>query len=98
MGSSRTTWAWLVSWFPATAPAAMPNRIAMGVAGWWDPVVALALTLAAIAGLVVVGARRGRNGTTAAGDEDASRLAGGFSVLAARVVRATRPPRRNGAE
>ena len=57
IGSAQTTWARLVSWFPVTAPFAMPNRIAMGAATWWDPVVGVALTLAAIAGLVVLGGR-----------------------------------------
>jgi ABC-2 type transport system permease protein len=55
IGSVETTWARLVSWFPASAPLAMPNRIAMGAATWWDPLVAVALTLASIAGLVVLG-------------------------------------------
>lgn len=41
-----------VSFFPATAPMAMPNRIAMGAAAWWEPLAAAALTLAAIAVLV----------------------------------------------
>ena len=53
IGSADTTWARLVSWFPLTAPFAMPNRIAMGAATWWDPIVAVALTLATIAGLVI---------------------------------------------
>jgi ABC-2 type transport system permease protein len=57
IGSAATTWARLVSWFPLTAPIAMPNRIAMGAASWWDPLVAVALTLAAIVGLVVLGGR-----------------------------------------
>lgn len=57
IGSADTTWARLVSWFPFTAPLAMPNRIAMGVATWWDPLVAVGLTGAAIAGLVVLGGR-----------------------------------------
>jgi ABC-2 type transport system permease protein len=57
IGSADTTWAQLVSWFPITAPLAMPNRIAMGAATWWDPVVAALLTLATIAGLVVLGGR-----------------------------------------
>ena len=57
IGSPETTWARMVSWFPATAPFAMPNRIAMGVATWWDPLVAVVLTLAGIAGLVVLGGR-----------------------------------------
>ncbi len=57
VGNAETTWARLVSWFPASAPLAMPNRIALGVATWWDPVVALAITVATIAGLVVIGGR-----------------------------------------
>jgi ABC-2 type transport system permease protein len=35
----------------------MPARIAMGAAAWWEPLVAAALTVAAIAGLVVLGGR-----------------------------------------
>jgi ABC-type uncharacterized transport system ATPase subunit len=57
IGSADTTWARLVSWFPLTAPLAMPNRIAMGAATWWDPLVAVVLTLVAIAALVVLGGR-----------------------------------------
>lgn len=57
IGSADTTWAQLVSWFPITAPLAMPNRIAMGVATWWDPLVAVVVALATIAGLVVLGGR-----------------------------------------
>ncbi|HET7490123.1 MAG TPA: ABC transporter permease [Acidimicrobiales bacterium] len=57
IGSTEATWAHLVSWFPITAPLAMPNRIAMGVATWWDPVVAVSFTVATIAGLVVLGGR-----------------------------------------
>jgi len=41
-----------ISYFPLTAPMAMPGRIAMGATAWWEPVAAAALTLAAIAGLV----------------------------------------------
>jgi hypothetical protein len=36
---------------------AMPGRIAMGAAAWWEPVVAAMLTLAAIAGLVQLAGR-----------------------------------------
>jgi ABC-2 type transport system permease protein len=57
IGSASTTWARLVSWFPAWAPFAMPNRIAMGAATWWDPIVAGVLTIVTIAGLVVLGGR-----------------------------------------
>jgi ABC-2 type transport system permease protein len=56
-GNADATWAQMVSWFPITAPLTMPNRIAMGVATWWDPVVAVLLTIATIAGLVVLGGR-----------------------------------------
>jgi ABC-2 type transport system permease protein len=57
IGSADTSWARAVSWFPLTAPLAMPNRIAMGAATWWEPFVASALALGAIAGLVVLGGR-----------------------------------------
>jgi ABC-2 type transport system permease protein len=57
IGSADTTWSQLVSWLPITAPLAMPNRIAMGTATWWDPVVAVILTLATIAALVALGGR-----------------------------------------
>ena len=57
IGSADATWARLVAWFPATAPMAMPTRIAMGAATWWDPLLALVLTAAAVAGLVVFGGR-----------------------------------------
>jgi hypothetical protein len=46
-----------VSFFPVTAPLAMPNRVAMGAAAWWEPPVAAALTVAAIACLVWFGGR-----------------------------------------
>jgi ABC-2 type transport system permease protein len=55
IGSAESTWARIVSWFPLTAPTAMPNRIAMGAATWWDPTVAVVLTVATIVGLVYVG-------------------------------------------
>jgi len=57
IGSAHTTWAQLVAWFPITAPLAMPNRIAMGAATWWDPVFAALLTVTTIAGLVFLGGR-----------------------------------------
>jgi ABC-2 type transport system permease protein len=47
----------LVSLFPATAPFAMPGRIALGAAAWWEPVIAAALAVAAIAGLAVLAGR-----------------------------------------
>lgn len=57
IGSAETTWAQVVSWLPPTAPLAMPNRIAMGTATWWDPIVAVALIVASIGALVVIGGR-----------------------------------------
>ena len=45
IGSPDTAWAKAVSFFPATAPLAMPNRIAMGATTWWEPVLAVAITL-----------------------------------------------------
>jgi ABC-2 type transport system permease protein len=47
----------LVSLFPATAPYAMPGRIALGAAAWWEPILAATLTLATIAGLVAFAGR-----------------------------------------
>ena len=47
----------LLSLFPATAPFALPGRIAIGAAAWWEPIIAAALTIAAIAGLVLLAGR-----------------------------------------
>jgi ABC-2 type transport system permease protein len=57
VGKPDSTAARALSYFPLTAPMAMPGRIAMGAAAWWEPVVAAVLTLAAIAGLVVLAGR-----------------------------------------
>jgi ABC-2 type transport system permease protein len=57
IGSPESGWARLLSFFPATAPLVMPNRIAMGATTWWEPVLAAALTLATIVGLVQLGGR-----------------------------------------
>jgi ABC-2 type transport system permease protein len=57
IGSPDAAWARVVSFFPATAPFAMPNRIAMSAPAWWEPVVAALITVAAIAGLVQFGGR-----------------------------------------
>jgi ABC-2 type transport system permease protein len=46
-----------LSFFPLTAPIAMPARVAMGAAAWWEPVVAAVLTLAATAALVLLAGR-----------------------------------------
>lgn len=50
-------WARILSLFPATAPLAMPGRIALGATQWWEAPVAVLLTLAAIAGLVSLAGR-----------------------------------------
>ena len=55
--SPSSAWAKAVSIFPATAPLAMPNRIAMGATTWWEPVAAVILTLVAILAPVQFGGR-----------------------------------------
>ena len=57
IGQPDSVFARAISYFPLTAPMAMPGRIAMGAAAWWEPVAAAALTLAAIAGLVQLAGR-----------------------------------------
>jgi len=57
MGSPSTAWATVVSVFPLTAPLAMPGRIAMGAAPWWQPALAVVLTVATITALVHIGGR-----------------------------------------
>jgi ABC-2 type transport system permease protein len=52
-----STAARVISYFPLTAPMAMPGRIAMGATAWWEPVLAAALTLATIIGLVLLAGR-----------------------------------------
>lgn len=47
----------VISYFPLTAPMAMPGRIAMGATAWWEPVLAAALTLAATVWLVQLAGR-----------------------------------------
>jgi ABC-2 type transport system permease protein len=104
IGSAATTWARLVSWFPVTAPLAMPNRIAMGAATWWDPVVAAALMLATIAGLVVLGGRvytrailhTGATLTLAQAWRDAPLPAHEDRMVASTSTRATPAPRGTG--
>jgi ABC-2 type transport system permease protein len=46
-----------ISFFPLTAPMAMPGRIAMGATAWWEPVAAAVLTLAATVALVLLAGR-----------------------------------------
>jgi ABC-2 type transport system permease protein len=56
-GDPEGGWARAVSLLPVTAPFAMPGRIALGAAAWWEPVTAVVLALLTIAGLVVLGGR-----------------------------------------
>jgi ABC-2 type transport system permease protein len=56
-GDPDSGWSQLLSLFPATAPFAMPGRIALGTAAWWEPLLAAALALAAISGLTVFAGR-----------------------------------------
>jgi ABC-2 type transport system permease protein len=53
----ESVWSRLLSQFPATAPFAMPGRIALGSTAWWEPPLAVVLTLLALAGLVVLAGR-----------------------------------------
>lgn len=57
IGRPESGFARALSWFPVTAPLAMPNRIAMGAAEWWEPAGAMLLTVATIAALVELGGR-----------------------------------------
>lgn len=50
-------WSRILSYVPATAPFAMPGRIALDAVAWWEPPLAVALTLLAVAGLVVAAGR-----------------------------------------
>jgi ABC-2 type transport system permease protein len=56
-GDPDGVWSRLLSLFPATAPFAMPGRIALGSVTWWEPLLAVALTLAAITCLVALAGR-----------------------------------------
>jgi len=57
VGRPESALARVLSLFPLTAPLAMPNRIAMGGASWWEPVAAALLTMVTIAGLGQLGGR-----------------------------------------
>lgn len=54
-------WARVLSLFPATAPLAMPGRIALGATAWWESPLAVVLALATIAGLISLAGRVYRN-------------------------------------
>jgi len=57
VGEPDSSFAQVVSFFPVSAPMAMPVRIAMGAAAWWEPVLAAVLIIAVIAALVQLGGR-----------------------------------------
>lgn len=47
----------VLSYVPFSAPVAMPVRLFLGEAAWWEPLVALVLLAAATVGVVLLGAR-----------------------------------------
>ena len=76
----------------------MPGRIAMGAAAWWEPVAAAALTLAVIAGLVVLAGRVYTRAILHSGPALSlravwrDRTAPGLGVSGARTREAASPP------
>jgi ABC-2 type transport system permease protein len=56
-GDPEGGWARLASLFPASAPYAMPARIALGTAQWWEAPLAATLALATTAVLVALAGR-----------------------------------------
>ncbi len=57
IGSPGSGWARFVSFFPLTAPLAMPIRIAMGEVAWWEPFASAALTIVTVLVLVRLAGR-----------------------------------------
>ncbi|WP_199423360.1 ABC transporter permease [Actinotalea solisilvae] len=47
----------ILSYVPFSAPVAMPVRLFLGEASWWEPLLALALLAVATVGVVMIGAR-----------------------------------------
>lgn len=47
----------VLSYVPFSAPVAMPMRLFLGDAAWWEPLIALALLLVTTAGVIAVGAK-----------------------------------------
>ncbi|MBU3995515.1 MAG: ABC transporter permease [Actinobacteria bacterium] len=47
----------ILSYVPLSAPVAMPLRLYLGTAEWWEPVAALAVLLATIAAVLWIGSR-----------------------------------------
>jgi ABC-2 type transport system permease protein len=60
-GDPRNTVGTVLSFIPFFSPTLMPARWALGVAAWWEVLIAIVLTLAAIVGTVLVAARIYRN-------------------------------------
>jgi ABC-2 type transport system permease protein len=60
-GDPRNTLGTVLSFVPFFSPTLMPARQALGVAPWWQVLIAILLTLAAIAAVVAVAARIYRN-------------------------------------
>lgn len=58
--SNKDVMAWL-SYLPFSSPVAMPLRIISGWAAWWEPVAALVLLIAAVAGAIWLSGRIYRN-------------------------------------
>jgi ABC-2 type transport system permease protein len=50
-----------MSYVPFSAPVAMPLRLYLGQAQWWEPLISLAVLVATCAGAIWVGARIYRN-------------------------------------
>ncbi|MBP2371150.1 ABC transporter permease [Pseudonocardia parietis] len=57
----RNTVTTVLSFVPFLSQTLMPARVALGVAAWWEVLIALALALAALAGMVLFAARVYRN-------------------------------------
>lgn len=47
----------VLSYVPFSAPVAMPMRMFLGDAAWWEPLIALALLVATTVGVIAVGAK-----------------------------------------
>ena len=47
----------ILSYIPFSAPVAMPVRLFVGEAQWWEPLLSLALLLAACVGAILIGAK-----------------------------------------
>ena len=57
----RGTWLVVCSYIPILSSVAMPMRVVAGEAAWWEPIVALAITVLAAVVLIKLGSRLYRN-------------------------------------